>query len=101
HRRVRAASPRDYRLDSLHHRTLGLDDKLGHHFGIRRGLQHRRRRELLTKLVGVGEVSVMREREVAQLGALEQRLRVYDDRGTGRGITGVSDREVTAEIAQD
>ena len=64
-------------------------------------LQDRRRRERLAQLVGVRQVSVVRESEVAQIRTLEQRLRVDHDRRAGRRIARVADRDVAAELAED
>ncbi len=89
------------RLDAIEHRALRLDDQLRHDFRIRRRLQHRRRRERFAQLVGVREVAVMREGEVAEIGPLEQRLGVDDDRRAGRRVARVADRDVAAQLAED
>ena len=57
--------------------------------------------ERLAQLVGVGQVAVVREGEVAELGAFEQRLRVDDDRRAGRRVARVADRDVAAQLAED
>ena len=43
----------------------------------------------------------MREGEVAELRAFEQRLRVDDDRRTGRRVARVPDRDMPAQLAED
>ena len=99
--RVCAARVGQNRGDPVEHRALRFDDQLRHDFGIGCCLQHRRRGERLAKLVGVGQVSVVCEGEVAELRAFEQRLRVDDQRRTGRRVARVADCDVAAEPAEN
>ena len=100
HDRVGTARDAEHVFDAFEHRPVGLDDGLGHYFGIRARQQRRRGREVLTQFIGVGEIAVVREREVADLGRFEQRLRVDDNRRTGGGVARVTDSDVAGELGE-
>src|SRR6266576_1125710 len=53
--------------------------------------------ELAPQLTGVGEISIVGERDMSIAKPRYYRLRVLDRRGTGSAVASVADRDVTAE----
>ena len=99
--RIRAFGARHHVADPRDHvGARGLHDRFREHFGIRRRLQHRRREQTFAQVVRIRQVSVVRERDLTEVRVLEQRLCVDDDRGAGRRIPRVTDRDVPGEPAE-
>ena len=54
--------------------------------------------QFATKFDGVGEIAIVRQRDVPMAHARENRLRVFDCRGAGRAVARMSDRHGPLEI---
>jgi len=96
-----ALEPRHRGRDRLLERGGVVGDQRADHFGVGgRAEPHAACPELVTEGGGVREIAVVPQRDRPRRPVLDEWLRVRPVRRAGRGVTGVSDRDLAVEAAE-